>query len=101
MKIIEKYKNIKENLSILWMTIKNDIKGIINNLKIVLKIASSDRVDLGMLIVAIVISVLDFVTNINLMGGLAFLTVFIISLLFRNAIWKFKHMTIEETNNNK
>jgi len=91
-------KNIKQNLLTLVNTMKSDIKGIKNNTKILWDIAKKDKVDLAMFALAITVSVLDFVTDINLMGGLAFLTVYISSLIFRMTVWKYKYTNKEEIN---
>lgn len=72
--------------------VKQDIKGVKATTKVLWQIAKKDKVDLAMFLLAIIISVLDFATDINLMGGLAFLTVYISSLIFRLTVWKYKYI---------
>jgi hypothetical protein len=55
----------------------------LNGLKRIIKEATKDKVDVAMFILAVCISIIDFATKIDLEGGLAFLTVYISSLIYR------------------
>lgn len=84
------YKIITKNFSILVSTIKNDLKNTLENIKAVLKIITKDKGDVVMFIIVVILSIIDFVTKINLTGAIAFLGIYILRLLIRMAIWKWK-----------
>ena len=96
LKIKEMSINIKQNLLNLGETIKRDALIIKANTKALWAVVKKDRVDLAMFLIAIIVSVLDFATDIALKGGLAFFTVYISSLIFRMTVWKYKYAQKEE-----
>lgn len=93
---MKKYKNIIKNLLNLVPIIKNDFTVIKNVSSTVFKIAVKDKVDITLFVIALILSALDLFTNIDLTGGMAFLTFFISSLIFRMSIWKDKYGQINK-----
>jgi hypothetical protein len=60
-------------------------------IKEVLKYVLSGTVDLLMVISMIIISVLDFTTDLDLTGALAFFTVYTSFAVFRIGYWKWRY----------
>lgn len=96
MKIKEKYKNIKQNFANLGTTMKNDVKGIKTNTKIIFSTLWKDKVDVAMLALSIIFAVLDLVTPWDLTGFIGLMAAFVLGSLMRKAIWKYKYMTKDE-----
>lgn len=57
----------------------------------ILKYVIKDTTDVLMVVAMVVVSVLDFVTNLELMGALAFFTVYASFAVFRIGYWKWKY----------
>ena len=93
MSLKEIYKKLTKNFSTLVPTIKNDWKNIPKNIKTIVKVIAMDSVDVIVFLIAIILSTVDFITTWNLTGAIAFLTLYILGLLFRMAIWKLKANT--------
>ena len=60
-------------------------------IKKVLKYVIKDTTDMLMVIAMIVVSVLDFVTDLELTGAIAFFTVFASFAIFRVGYWKWRY----------
>ena len=79
MKIKESFLNIKEKIGNIKKFITSIFKTIIK-----------DKVDVSVFLIAVILSILDFVTTWDLTGAIALLTIYISGLLFRLAVWKLK-----------
>lgn len=55
-----------------------------------------DTVDVLMVVAMIILSVLDFVTVLELTGALAFFTVFISFAVFRIGYWKWRFKKLQD-----
>ena len=65
-------------------------------IKQVIKYVLRDTVDVLMVIVMIILSVLDFVTDLELTGALTFCTLFASFAVFRIGYWKWRFKKLQD-----